>query len=329
MRRRQFLAGLVGTMALPLPVGAQQHDRVRRIVLLYPLSEGDPEQKARRDAMVEVLNHRGWSDGRDVKIEARYAAGDASRFAPIAREVVALAPDVIFVQSTGFVAAVHKETRTIPVVFSNVSDPVGAGFAASLARPGKNLTGLTLFDRDIPGKWLGMLKEIAPQLTRVGVLINPSNSPFDYFVQPIARAAASFGIEAVPVRVENVDAIDTELRTFGRKSQSGLVVVPGSTMLTNRRRIIGLAASLQLPAVYPERVYATDGGLLSYSIADHLEPFQQAATYIDRILRGEKPADLPVQAPTKYATVVNVKAAKALGVTVPASLLVAADEVIE
>jgi putative tryptophan/tyrosine transport system substrate-binding protein len=279
--------------------------------------------------MVEVLTNRGWFDGRDVRIEGRYAAGDASRFETIAREVVALAPDVIFVQSTGFVAAVHKKTSSIPVVFSNVSDPVGAGFAASLARPGKNLTGLTLFDRDIPGKWLGMLKEIAPQLTRAGVLINPSNSPFDYFVQPIARAAASFGIEVVPIRIESVETIDKELRTFAREPQSGLVVVPGSTMLTHREVIITLAASLRLPAVYPERVYATDGGLLSYSIADHLEPFRQAATYIDRILRGEKPADLPVQGPTKYVTVVNAKTAKALGVTVPASLLVAADEVIE
>jgi putative ABC transport system substrate-binding protein len=278
--------------------------------------------------MREVLRQRGWSEPR-AAMEWRYAAGDASRFATLAKEVVALEPDVIFVQSTGFAAAVHKETRTIPVVFSNVSDPVGSGLVASLSRPGGNFTGLTLFDRGIAGKWLGMLKEIAPQVKRAGILINPVNTSFDYFVKPIESAAAALAVEVAPMRVESAGEIEAALRLLAREPRCGFVVAPGSTMLNSRSRIIALAASLNLPAVYPERVYAVDGGLLSYSIADHLEPFQQAAGYIDRILRAERPADLPVQGPTKYVTVVNAKTAKALGVTVPAGLLVAADEVIE
>lgn len=329
MRRRVFIAGLAGAAALPFAVRAQQRDRIRRIALLFPLGENDPEQKARSNAMLEVLRQRGWSHGRDVTIEWRYAAGDASRFAPLAKEIIALKPDVIFVQSTGFAAAVHKETSTIPVVFSNVSDPVGSGFVASLPRPGGNITGLSLFDRGIAGKWLGMLKEVAPQLKRAGILINPANTSFDYFVKPIESAAAALAVEVVPMRVENAGEIEAALRALAREPRSGFVVAPGATTLNSRGRIIALAASLNLPAVYPERIYAVDGGLLSYSIADHLEPFQQAASYIDRILRGERPADLPVQGPTKYVTVVNAKTAKALGVTVPAGLLVAADEVIE
>jgi putative ABC transport system substrate-binding protein len=330
MKRRRFIS-LLGGAAAALPFGAraQQRDRVRRIALLFSLGENDPEQRARRDALREVLQQRGWSDGRDVKIESRYANGDARRFALIAKEIVALEPDVIFVQSTGFTAAVHKETHTIPVVFTNVSDPVGSGFVASLPRPGGNLTGLTLFDAGISGKWLGMLKEIAPRLKRAAVLINPVNTPFEYFVKSIESAASSLAIEVVPMRVENAEAIEAAMRTLVGGPNAGFIVPPGSTMLNNRGRIIALAASLNLPAVYPERIYAVDGGLLTYGIAEHREPFRQAATYIDRILRGERPSELPVQGPTKYATVVNLKTAKAMGITVPAGLLVAADEVIE
>jgi ABC-type uncharacterized transport system substrate-binding protein len=329
MKRRDFIAALCGTAAMPIAARAQQGDRVRRIGVLFPLAENDPEQAARRDGLQNALARLGWSDGRNVKIDYRYSAGDAGRFEPLANEIVALRPDVIFVQSTGFTAAVQKATRSIPVVFSNVSDPVGGGFVASLARPGGNLTGLTLFDRGIAGKWLGLLKEISPSLKQAAILINTKNTSYDYFIKPMLVAASSLSLKSMPMDVENSAQIETAMREHAREPDGGIVVAPGSTMLSNRDLIIRLAADLRLPAVYPERVYAVDGGLLSYGIADLIEPFRQAASYIDRILRGQQPADLPVQGPTKYATVVNLKTAKALGLSVPAGILVAADEVIE
>jgi len=302
---------------------------MRRIGVLLPLPEADPEQLARREGMRQAFEQLGWSDGRNLHIDYRYAAGDANRFAALAKEVVALQPDVIFVQSTGFATAVQVETRTIPVVFTNVSDPVGSGFVTSLARPGGNFTGLTLFDSGIAGKWFAMLKEVAPRLKHGALVINPKNTSFDYFFRPTGAAAASLAVEIVASRVENPAEIEHAIESLARVPDSGFVVAPGSTMLSNRNLIIALAARHRLPAVYPERVYAIDGGLLSYGIADLIEPFRQAATYIHRILRGEKPAELPVQGPTKYSTVLNLKTAKALDLAVPSGLLVAADEVIE
>jgi putative ABC transport system substrate-binding protein len=236
---------------------------------------------------------------------------------------------VIFVQSTGFATAVRRETQTIPVVFTNVSDPIGDGFVTSLARPGGNFTGLTLFEAGVAGKWLSMLKEIAPNLKRATLIINPRATSFDHFFRPTAAVGASLGVEITPSRVENPAEIERAIESFARAPDGGFVIAPGSTMLRNRNLIIALAARHRLPAVYPERIYALDGGLMSYGIADLIEPFRQAATYINRILRGEKPADLPVQGPTKYSTVLNLKTAKALGIAVPSGLLVAADEVIE
>jgi putative ABC transport system substrate-binding protein len=233
------------------------------------------------------------------------------------------------VQSTGFAAAVRQQTRTIPVVFANVSDPVGAGLVASLARPGGNFTGLTLFDQGIVGKWFGMLKEMSPRLKRATLIINPKTTAFDYFFGPTRAVAQSLAIEIVASRIENPAEIERAIESVAATSDGGFVNAPGSTMLSNRKLTIALAARHRLPAVYPERIYALDGGLLSYGIADLIEPFRQAATYIDRILRGEKPADLPVQGPTKYSTVLNLKTAEALGLTVPPGLLVAADEVID
>lgn len=328
MRRRDFLVGLGATAAWPLAARAQQSGKMPVVGVLLPLAEGDPEQLARRDGLRQQLAQLGWLDGRNVRIEYRYAGG-VGRFAALAKEMIELQPDVIFVQSTGFVAAVQQQTRSIPVVFANVSDPIGSGFVASLARPGGNLTGLLLFEGQIAGKWLAMLKEVAPRVRRVAFIIDPRTTPFDYFFPPSETAAKSLAVELVPSRVENAGEIERALDGVAREPDSGFIVAPGATVLRNRGLLISLAARHGLPGVYPERVYAIDGGLASYGTADLIEPFRRAAFYIDRILRGEKPADLPVQAPTRYSTVVNVRTAKALGLTVPPSLMLAADEVIE
>jgi putative ABC transport system substrate-binding protein len=328
MKRRMFLTLLGAATAWPLRAQAQQPDRLRRIGALFPLADSDPEQMARRAGLRQELERLGRSDGRTVHIDYRYAGGQ-DKFEPLAKEMVGLQPDLIFVQSTGFVAAVARETRTIPIVFANVSDPVGSGFVASLPRPGGNLTGLLLFEGGIAGKWLAMLKEVSPRLKRATLIIDPQTTPFDYFFRPAEAAAPSLAIELGASRVGSPADIERAIEAIALNPDSGLIIAPGSTMLRNRNLVITLAARHRLPAVYPEQVYARDGGLLSYGTADLIEPFRQAATYIDRILRGAKPADLPVQGPTKYATVLNLKTAKALGLTVPSGLLVAADEVIE
>ena len=330
MKRRTFIAVLGGAVAvLPLTARAQPPDRMRRIGVLFPLATDDPEQMARRVALQLGLERIGWTNGRNAHIDYRHAAGGAGQFEPLAKELVALKPDVIFAQSPGVVAAVQRETRTIPIVFANVSDPIGAGFVKSLARPGGNITGLVLFEASVIGKWLSMLKEMTPGLKRAAIMANPKTAPYDYFLRSAEAAAPKLAIEIVPSRVESPAEIERAVESVARVPGGGLVVAPDQTMLRNRNLIIALAARHRLPAVYPERVYAADGGLASYGIADIVEPFRQAAVYIDRILRGEKPANLPVQAPTKYSLVVNRKTAKALGLTVPSGLLVAADEVIE
>jgi putative ABC transport system substrate-binding protein len=328
MDRRRFAFGFVAAAALPSQAHAQSGERVRRIGVLLSQPESDPEQLARREGLRDGLARLGWSDGRNVRIDYRYAGGQA-RFVPLAKEMVALQPDVIFVQSTGFVSAVAQETRTIPVVFANVSDPIGSGFVKSLARPGGNLTGLMLFEAGIAGKWLGMLKEISPRLRRAALMADPRVTPYDYFFQLAEAAAPSLAIELVQSRVGGAAEIEQAIESIARVPDSGVFIAPGSTMLRNRRLIAELAARHRMPVVYPERIFVADGGLMSYGIADHVEPFRQAASYVDRILRGEKPADLPIQGPTKYSTVLNLRTAKALGLTVPSGLLVAADEVIE
>jgi len=325
VRRREFIFGAAIAAAWPLQVRAQ---KIPRVGVLLPLAESDPEQQARREGLRQALEQRGWSDGRNLRIDYRYAGG-ADKFASLAKEIIASQPDVIFVQSTGFVGVVARETRTIPVVFANVSDPVGAGFVESLRRPGGNMTGLMSFEDSIAGKWLSMLKEASPSLKRAALLLDPNTTPHDYFFRPMEAVASSLGVSLVSSPIENPAGITQAIEALAREPGSGFVVAPGSTVLRNRKLIITLAAQHGLPAVYPERIYALDGGLMSYGVADLIEPFRQAATYIDRILRGEKPADLPVQGPTKYSTVLNLKAAKALGVAVPSGLLVAADEIIE
>jgi putative ABC transport system substrate-binding protein len=329
MRRRHFIWLVGGAAAWPAVARAQQADQIRRVGALMSGIETDAEQKARWDSFRKSLEGLGWLEGRNVHIEVRFAGGRSSKFESLAKEMVALQQDIIFVHSTGFVAAVARQTRTIPIVFANVSDPIGAGFVGSLARPGANLTGLVLLESSIAGKWLSMLKEMAPALKRAILVGNPKTSPYDYFLRTTQAAAPALGIDVLSNRVENVGELESSLETFARDPDGGLVVVPDSTMTRLRGELIGLAARHRLPAVYPERFYATDGGLMTYGIADLNEPFRQAASYVDRILRGAKPGDLPVQGPTKYSTILNLKTAKALGLTVPPAMLVRADEVIE
>jgi ABC-type uncharacterized transport system substrate-binding protein len=327
MKRREFTL-LGGAAAWPLAARAQQADRVRRIGALFPIAESDPEQAARRAALQQTLERLGWMEEKNVQLDFRFAGGP-DRFSPLAKEIVAQQPDVIFAQTPGVVAAVKRETQTIPIVFANVSDPIGAGFVTSLARPGGSITGMQLFEASIAGKWLSMLKEIAPQLKRATLMGNPKTTAFDYFLQIVEAAAPSLELEVTASRVANADEITRTIESPADAKDAGLVLAPDSTNLRNRDLIIGLAARHRIPAVYPERNYVLAGGLMSYGIADLVEPFRQAASYVDRILRGAQPADLPVQAPTKYQTVINLKTARALGLTVPPGLLVAADEVVE
>ena len=266
--------------------------------------------------------------GHTVQLDFRFA-GSPDRFAALARELVSQQPDVIFAQTPGVVAALHRETGTIPIVFANVSDPIGAGFVASLARPGGSITGMQLFEASVAGKWLSMLKEIAPALNGATLIGNPKTTAFDYFLRIAEEAAPSLGLQVAAGRVENADGIARVVESVANTRNAGLVLVPDSTNLRNRDLIIALAARHRIPAVYPERNYVLAGGLMSYGIADLIEPFRQAASYVDRILRGAQPSDLPVQAPTRYATTLNLKTAKALGFEVQETLLVRADEVIE
>jgi putative ABC transport system substrate-binding protein len=328
IRRREFITLLGGAAAAtwPLVARAQQDERMRRVSVLVTIA-GD-EGRARDAAFRQGLERRGWTEGRNVRINTRFLtpADGPDQAQTIAKELVALQPDVILVQSTPYTAAMRQQTRTIPIVFVAVSDPVGSGFVASLPRPGGNLTGLMLFEGSVTGKWLAMLKEIAPRLQRAAIVHNPNITAF--YLRAAETLARSLAIELVSSPVESAADIERTIESFARAPDGGLVVPPDFTLTNNRNLIIALAARHRLPAVYNERVFVTDGGLMSYD-TDRVDMFRQAASYVDRILRGDKPADLPIQAPTKYETVVNLKTAKSLGLEVPPSLLVRADEVIE
>jgi putative ABC transport system substrate-binding protein len=324
MQRREFISFLGGTIASwPLAARAQKPERIRLIGMLAAIN--DPEMKA----FEQELEKRGWSEGRNIHIEHRYAPAGA-QMQTLAKELVAMQPEVIFAMSRPATAALQKETGTIPIVFTYVIDPIGAGFIASLARPGGNLTGLMAYDPSVVGKWLGMLKEIAPQTVRVALLGNPKTAVYyDYLLGAAQAVAPALGIEAVPSHIEN-DAADIEraIAAIANIPNSGMLVLPENTTTLNGDLIIRLAARNRIPAVYSFKFQVRAGGLMSYGIvsADH---YRQAAFYVDRILRGAKPPELPVQTPTKYETALNLKTAKGLGLTVPAGLLVAADEVIE
>jgi putative ABC transport system substrate-binding protein len=311
-------------------VHAQHGERKRRIGVLWQYAADNPINEPAFTAFRHALEQLGWSEDRNVDIDYRFAGGSSDRFLPLAQELIASQPDVILTTGTPITATLQRETRAIPIVFLSVSDPIGAGFVASLARPGGNITGVLYYEAGVIGKWLAMLKEIAPRVTRAALVGNPKTTPFHYFQRAAEAAASSLAIELVPATIENSEAdIERVIKSFAA-TNSGLVVLPDTTTSIRRDLIIALAARNHLPAVYPERRFILSGGLLAYTIHDGVrEPIRTAATYIDRILRGAKPADLPVQAPTKYETILNLKTAKSLGIEVPSSLLVRADEVIE
>jgi putative tryptophan/tyrosine transport system substrate-binding protein len=311
MRRREFITFLGGAAAtLPLSVRAQQADHMRRIEVLMGYAEDDPETKSRLAAFRQMLEKRGWSEGRNVQIETRFAPG--SNYEPLAKELVATQPDVILAHTTPVATALQRASHVVPVVFVNVSDPIGSGFVASLARPGGNLTGVLNYEAGVVGKWLEMLKEIAPRVERVALVANPKTSPYDYFLRAAEAAATSLAIRILPSPVTTAANIEHTIESFAAAPNGALLLSPDGTTILHRDLIIALAARHKLPAVYAYRFFVAAGGLMCYE-TDQVALFRLAASYVDRILRGDKPADLPVQAPTKFETIVNVRTAKALG----------------
>jgi putative tryptophan/tyrosine transport system substrate-binding protein len=328
VKRREFITLLGGAAVWPLAARAQQGERVRRIGVLLNLAENDPEGKARLGAFLQGLQQLGWTNGRNVQIEYRWSAGDPDRTRGYAAELAAFAPDVILATGSAALGQLLQATRTVPIVFTQTADPVGGGFVDSLARPGGNATGFLAFEYGLSGKWLELLKQIAPGVTRAAVLRDAAIAAGTGQFGAIQSVAPSFGVELSPVNVRDAGEIERVVTAFARSSNGGLIVTGSPLAVVHRDLIITLAAQHKLPAVYPYRFFVTGGGLISYG-PDLLDQFRRAAGYVGRILKGEKPADLPVQAPTKYETVLNLKTAKALGLTVPDTLLARADEVIE
>jgi putative ABC transport system substrate-binding protein len=328
LRRREFITLIGGAAAgWPLAARGQQPAAIRRVGVLVASAEDDADIQGRLAGFRQGLERRGWSNDR-VHIETRFAAGRGDQFLVLAKELIALHPHVILAHSTPVAVTLQRESHAISVVFVSVSDPVGSGLVASLARPGGNMTGVLQYEAGITGKWLAMLKEIAPRLARAAFLANPKTTAYDFFLRSTEAVAPSLAIELVPSPVENAAEIENAIETFARVPNGGLLLPPDSTTMLNRNLIVSLAARHRLPAVYPFRVFVEAGGLMSYD-TDQIDLFRQAAFYVDRILRGDKPADLPVQAPTRYETLLNLKTAKAISLDVPPSLLVRADEVIE
>ena len=329
MKRREFIA-LFGGAATAWPLGAraQQPSGLRRIGVFSPLNADDPVGHARNAVFLQGLQQLGWTVGHNVQIDYRFGAGDPERYRRYAMELVALAPDVILAAGPLTVMALQQASASMPVVFVNFIDPVGAGFVESLARPGGNITGFTNFEYAFGGKWLDLLKEIAPRVTRAAVLRDPTVASGSGQLGAIQSAASSSGVEVRPVDVRNAGEIERAVTAFARQSNGGLIVPGSGLVIIHRELIVTLAARHRLPAVYWSRFYVTGGGLISYG-PDDIDPSRRAAGYVDRILKGEKPADLPVQAPTKYELLINLKTAKALDLQVPPTLLARADEVIE
>jgi putative ABC transport system substrate-binding protein len=331
MKRRDFITLLGGAVAAwPVATRAQQSERVRRIGVIAAggLDADDLDLQARVGAFQQGLQQLGWTNGQNARIDIRAGAGDADRLRRYAEELVALAPDVILTTGAAAVAPMLKATRTVPVVFMNVVDPVGAGFVDSLARPGGNATGFVSFEYGLSVKWLELLKEIAPRVTRVAVIRDPDISAGTGQFGAIQAVAPSLGLELIAVSPREAGEVERAIAAFARTPNGGLITTSSALAIIRRDLIIGLAAKHKLPAVYHRRVYPASGGLISYG-PDVIDLSRRAAGYVDRILKGEKPADLPVQAPTKYELVINLKTAKALGLTVPPALLARADEVIE
>jgi len=330
MRRRDFITLLGGAAAWPLAARAQQGDRMKRIGLLMGTDENDPVQKPYILAFTQALAGLGWTDGRNVRIDLRWGRTDINRIRALAQELVGLQPDIIVTSTTSPTAAVQRETRTIPIVFASVPDPVASGIVARLDRPSENVTGFAVLEASLAGKWLELLSEIAPGLKRAAIMFNPDTNPVSkaLYLSSLETAARSLKVEPIISPVHSDVEIETAINALGREPGGGLVVIPSVFVTAHRAPIISVAARNNLPAVYTASNYAREGGLLSYG-PDPVDTYRRAATYVDRILRGEKPGDLPVQLPTKFEMVVNLKTAKALGLTVPPSLLARADEVIE
>jgi putative ABC transport system substrate-binding protein len=328
MNRRGFITLIGGAAAWPLAARAQQRERMRRIGFLMNLNSDDPESQARNAAFLQALGGLGWTVGRNITIDYRWSTGDLEQTRKAAAEIVALAPDVVVAVGALTVAPLRQLTRTIPIVFARVTDPAGNGFVESMARPGGNATGFALFEFGISPKWLELLKELAPRVARAAVLRDPALISSVAQMAAIQGVAPSFRVELSSVDTRDVADIERGIAAFAREPNGGLIVVTGSTAIIHRDLIVAAAAKYRLPAAYPSRYFVTAGGLASYG-PDTIDEFRLAAGYVDRILKGEKPSDLPVQSPTKYELVVNLKTAKALDLEVPATLLARADEVIE
>jgi putative ABC transport system substrate-binding protein len=329
MRRRQFITFLGAAAATtPLPLSAQLGDRVRRIGFLTGLPENDSEAQGRAAALRQGLQELGWTEGRNIRIEQRFAAGSVELRRRYAAELVGLEPDVIVAAATASLVALQQATRKVPIVFVQVTDPVGAGFVASLARPGGNVTGLTQHEFELGAKWLELLKQIAPAVTRVAVLYDPSNPAAMGYLRVMEGASAALDVQMSSSAVRDADEIERAINALAREPHGGMVLLPGPVGGTNRELIIALAGRHRLPAVYAFRYHVVSGGLASYGI-DNLDLYRRAAWYVDRILKGEKAGELPVQHATKFQLVINLKTAKALGLEVPLALLARTDEVIE
>jgi len=329
MTRREFITLLGGAAAAwPLTARAQQREQMRRIGVLMNLTADDAEGQGRLAAFMQGLQEAGWSVGRNVRVDLRWGGGDPELYRSHAAELVALAPDVFLAAGAIVARALQRATRTIPIVFANAVDPVGMGFVASLARPGGNATGFTIFEFSMGGKWLELLKQIAPGITRAAVLRDASLASGAGEFGAVQTVAPSFGVELHPVDVRDADEMDRAITAFASESNGGLIVTQNATAILHRKLIIALAARHRLPAIYAYSSFVTDGGLISYG-PDSMDGYRRAASYVDRILNGAKPADLPVQAPVKYETVINLKTARALGLDVPPMVLARADEVIE
>jgi putative ABC transport system substrate-binding protein len=328
MRRREFFTFVVSAAAWPLAARAQQPDRMRRIGVLMSLSADNSQGQARLEAFVQGLRKLGWIERHNVRIDIRWAGGGGTNARKYAAELVALAPDVLLASGGTVAGALVQATRTIPIVFTMTPDPVGAGFVESLARPGGNATGFTIFEYSMAAKWLELLKEIAPRVTRVAVVRDAAIPQGTGLFGAIQSTAPSLGLEVTPVNVRDAGEIERTVARFARRSNGGLIVTGSGAAIIHRKLILTLAARYRLPAVYFGRYFVVGGGLISYGV-DSIDPHRRAAGYVDRILKGEKPSDLPVQSATKYELTINLKAAKALGIPVPPTLLARADEVIE
>jgi len=328
VRRRTFIAGLGSAVAWPVVARAQQGDRVRRIGVLMGPDENDPVPKTLVSAFTRALADLGWTDGRNVRMDLRWGGNNTNRIRALAQELVDLQPDIIVTNATPPTIAVQRETRTIPIVFVGVTDPVASSIVARLNQPGGNITGFANMEASLGGKWLELLSEIAPGLKRAAIMFNPDTSPASTYMPSLETAARSLKVALITAPVHGDVEIETAIMALGREPGGGLVCIPDAFMTAHRAPIISATAQNNVPAVYSQSAFVRDGGLLSYG-ADAVDIHRRAATYVDRILRGAKLADLPVQLPTKYELVINLKTAKALGLTIPETLLATADEVIQ